>query len=157
MVHRAEVIDKDAALLDKLLSPERFDPKESVLLSGPDPGLNLVNRVRGQRPWPVRERVQIQYNDTVKAGMRVNMKEPGYLILSDSYYPGWRVWVNGMEQRMLRANYAFRAVFLDTGQNQVIFRYLPTSFRIGWWVMMASLAVAGAVLIIHAKAQRPQR
>ena len=34
----------------------------------------------------------------------------GILVLSDTYYPGWRAFVDGVERPILRANHVFRAV-----------------------------------------------
>jgi uncharacterized membrane protein YfhO len=66
--------------------------------------------------------------------MDVTLDRPGYLVLADTYYPGWRVAVNGEEQPILRANHAFRAVALPEGESHVAFRYDPLSFRFGLWI-----------------------
>ena len=55
----------------------------------------------------------------------------GYLVLTDAWFPGWRVWVDGGEQTVWRANHALRAVWLPAGQHDVEFRYVPAAFRWG--------------------------
>lgn len=147
VVHRAQVIESEPDILARVLDPASFDPKDSVVLSGTDPSMKIVERTKGHWPWHARERVEVQSYDSVSASLSVKMDGPGYLVLSDAYYPGWRVWVNGIEQNIIRANYAFRAVFVDHGQNRVVFKYVPASFRIGWWVMIASLAMIGIVVL----------
>ncbi len=61
----------------------------------------------------------------------VEAKSAGYLVLLDSYYPGWRAYLDGNETTILKANYAFRAVPVPPGKHQVAFRYKPQSFYVG--------------------------
>lgn len=61
------------------------------------------------------------------------------LFLSDTYDSGWRASVDGIKTSILRADYAFRAVPLPSGEHTVIFRYQPNSFRWGLFVGFASL------------------
>ena len=56
---------------------------------------------------------------------------PGYLVLSDSYFPGWEARVDGRPARILCANYLVRAVALAAGRHQVVFSYRPWPWRIG--------------------------
>ncbi len=73
--------------------------------------------------------------------IQADLASPGYLVLTDSYYPGWRAFVDGQEQPVLRAEYLFRAVYLTTGSHQVEFRYEPGSFRWGMAISMSTLAL----------------
>jgi len=63
----------------------------------------------------------------------------GYLILTDTYYPGWRACVDGEELSIIRANLLFRAISLSAGQHRVEFSYEPASLRIGVAVSSATL------------------
>ncbi|MDO8692376.1 MAG: YfhO family protein [Dehalococcoidia bacterium] len=73
--------------------------------------------------------------------VQANLASPGYLVLADSYYPGWRAFVDGREQPVLRAEYLFRAVYLPAGAHQVEFRYEPGSFRWGMAISVSTLAL----------------
>ena len=44
--------------------------------------------------------------------VEVGLQREGYLVLADTWYPGWRASVDGRSVPILRANYAFRAVFV---------------------------------------------
>ncbi len=54
-----------------------------------------------------------------------------WLVLTDIYYPGWNVYIDGKKSEILRANYAFRSVKLEAGKHNVVFKYEPFSFTIG--------------------------
>jgi len=58
--------------------------------------------------------------------------EPGYLFLSEAYYPGWMfILDDSVELEPLRANHAFRAVRAPAGRHSLEMVYRPSSFRIG--------------------------
>jgi uncharacterized membrane protein YfhO len=68
------------------------------------------------------------------------------LVLTDLYYPGWRVFVDGNESEIQRVNGLFRGVWLETGRHQIAYRYEPTSFRVGLWMFAGSL-LASLILV----------
>ncbi len=62
----------------------------------------------------------------------------GLLFLSDTYYPGWKAYVDGKETEILRADYAFRAVVVPQGDHKITFIYNPFSFRLGLYLSILS-------------------
>lgn len=72
------------------------------------------------------------------ASFEVNSTARGYFYLSDTWYPGWRAWVNGEEQEILSANYNFRAVEVPKGKSIVSFSYVPTHFYLGFGITFVS-------------------
>ena len=72
---------------------------------------------------------------------------PGWLLLLDNWYPGWRADVNGVRTPIRRADYTFRAVAVPAGKSTVRFTYVPLSFWIGLSVaILSALALAAACL-----------
>lgn len=63
----------------------------------------------------------------------------GYLVISDTWYPGWRAWAAGREAPLLPANYLFRAVPLEKGEQVVVLRYQPVSFYLGALLSLLAL------------------
>jgi len=61
------------------------------------------------------------------------------LFVSDNYFPGWQVEIDGISQKIYRADYAFRAVPVPKGEHQVIFSYEPQSFKIGKMISVITL------------------
>jgi hypothetical protein len=78
-----------------------------------------------------------------EVSINVSMDGEGFLVLTDQYYPGWEVWVDGNRSRILRANYLFRCVALASGEHEVIFRYRPESYLAG-----AILACFGLLILL---------
>lgn len=72
---------------------------------------------------------------------------PAYLVLSDTWFPGWQVRVDGEESALRRADYAFRAVALSAGRHDVEFRYRPASFRLGLVLTVVAACLAGGLAL----------
>jgi hypothetical protein len=91
--------------------------------------------------------------------LRVELPAPGVLVTADPWYPGWTVRVDGEPRRLLRANYAQRAVALDAGVHEVEFRYAAHAWVTGRRVAGAgwALILAGFVLSIFRAVRRPER
>lgn len=63
--------------------------------------------------------------------LAAQMRTPGLVVLSDTYFPGWEASVDGRPAPIVRANYFVRGVYLGSGEHQVVFRYAPRSYRVG--------------------------
>jgi hypothetical protein len=74
--------------------------------------------------------------------LEVDSESPGYLVLSDTDYPGWQATVDDKSSTIYRANGICRAVFVPAGKHTINFRFWPDSFTVGFFF------VAAAVLII---------
>ncbi len=61
----------------------------------------------------------------------VENSTPGWLVLADQWYPGWNAVVNGQPVELYRANYLFKAIWLDAGRQLVEFQYRPVPFMLG--------------------------
>jgi len=70
----------------------------------------------------------------------------GFVILADTYRPGWTATVDGAAARVLRAQWAMRAVAVPAGEHNVVFRYQPTSLRTGAAVTAFSALVVALLL-----------
>lgn len=64
--------------------------------------------------------------------------EPSYLVVADSYFPGWVAEVDGHEAKVVRADYALRAVPVPAGDHHVALRYRPMSFTVGLTVSVVA-------------------
>ena len=79
--------------------------------------------------------------------VEVDAATPGFVVLTDQYYPGWTATVDGSGAEILRANYVFRAVHVPAGRSTVRFSYRPRSVLLGGMISLASgIAVAASAV-----------
>lgn len=136
VVHRAEIVADDEQLLARMRDPA-FDPRQLVLLSA---GEALDASGRG-------EAILTRY-EPEEISITVTSDVPGYLVVFDTFYPGWEAVVDGQPAPLLRADLTFRAVPVPSGRYQVELRYRPAMLRLGLgisaaaWVVWAGLLVA---------------
>ncbi|MCS7208137.1 MAG: YfhO family protein [Fimbriimonadales bacterium] len=65
----------------------------------------------------------------------------GWLLITDTWYPGWVATVNGKPAPLLQANGAFRAVPIPSGDAVVEMRFVPRNFQVGVLLTLFSVAV----------------
>jgi hypothetical protein len=84
----------------------------------------------------------------------VKVREESLLILSDTYFPGWKAYLDGKPVKIFRANYNFRAVSIPPGKHEVKFVYHPLSVKLG--VLVTSLGIIG-ILVMGLSSQFKRR
>lgn len=80
--------------------------------------------------------------------LTVETQQPGFLILTDTFYPGWRAYINGKETPILAANLSQRALVLPEGIHNVRFSYKPASVVLGGRIAMSTLVVIILLMIL---------
>jgi uncharacterized membrane protein YfhO len=61
----------------------------------------------------------------------VTSSQDAWLVLADTWYPGWRAAVDGEATEVLHANFLFRAVRVPAGVHEITFAYRPVSAVVG--------------------------
>lgn len=80
--------------------------------------------------------------------VKLSSTEPGWLVVPDTYDPGWQATVNGNHVPLLRANYAYRAVQVPAGTSEVRMRYIPQGFTVGAAISGAALSGCFALVVV---------
>lgn len=119
--------------------------ENAVILEKPAPSADISTSNPGNA-------VILSYRDQ-KVTCETNSEAPGYVVLLDSFYPGWQAAVDGREAEILRANYCFRAVRVPEGKHRIEFVYRPARFVLGLAITLLTVAGALACIVI-AVAQR---
>lgn len=111
-----------------------LDFKKEVALKGIDQPVSHLGSYQEQK---------ITYSSPNKLIAQVKTDFDGYLVLSDTYFPGWEATVDGQAVPILQANGAFRAIPTTAGTHQVVFEYFPLSLKIGAIVSLLALGSFG--------------
>jgi hypothetical protein len=147
-VHHTRVIAGDEVAIAAMRDPA-FDPARTAILAG---GQEIgTSPTEGDAPQAkaAAQPVTILSYEPEEVLLRASLSVPGYVVLSDSYYPGWRATVDGEPVVIERANLAFRAVHVPAGTHTVRWVYRPTSYRAGLGISAAALlALATAFSIV---------
>lgn len=119
-----------------LLTAPDFDPTAEVLLE------QQASAFPALPPAPRAQHAAISLQDGHnRVTIQVNLENPGYLVLADTWYPGWQATVDGKPAPLMRANYAFRAVWLEAGEHTVEMTYRPRSVLVGGMLSIVALLV----------------
>jgi hypothetical protein len=143
VARRARCVDDATAL--RLLRERAVDVANEVLLA--DCADAPVAAAQG-----VVARAEIRAYESGRVVISAVTDAAAHLVLTDTWYPGWSVRVDGREAPLLRAHHAFRAVALPPGAHEVEFVFSLRGFRTALAVSLLALAVVAAVGVI-----RPRR
>jgi membrane protein YfhO len=139
-VTRARRLDPGGDLATALSDPG-YDPATSVLLDdGASSAVMDHASDDGLEAQGNDEAVVVQESPE-RISMRVEPRERGFLVLADSYAPGWQATLDGRPVPILRADGLFRAVAVPAGGHSVEMTYRPSSVVTGMW-----LGALGALL-----------
>jgi uncharacterized membrane protein YfhO len=110
-----------------------FEPRDTALVEegadrafaplGPDDGVELAE--------PSARRLRIKVRSAAAA----------FLVISDSFYPGWKARLDGETVRLLPANFVQRGLPVPAGEHDLVLTYDPWSFRLGAALSGAALAL----------------
>lgn len=142
MVYQTRVL-KDKDEIEKVLTGEEFDPFNEVILE--DVKSEALN-IKEPRSGAV-ARIKIASYDINNFTIEVDNPADGFLVLSEIYYPGWKAFVDGKETKVLKADYALRAIRLPRGQHRVDFTFDPLSFKIGVLLSLLGFGVLTGTVI----------
>ncbi len=138
------IVAPNGQLRIDLLQNKGFDPSRCLVLEE-----RPTASSPGKGPIPDRDRVRMVSRGLNRMELEVFCQGPRLLFVSETYYPGWKVEVNGREERIYRANHAFRAVTLGPGRHHLLWEYRPNSLLWGAGISAFSLLVLVGSLVFH--------
>ncbi|MDO8671672.1 MAG: YfhO family protein [Dehalococcoidia bacterium] len=141
VVHDATVEPNDEKAL-AMLGADGFDLHKTVILAE-NPGLKLPGP--GARP----SEATFVEKSPDRLLIETQIDSPGILVVSEVFYPGWVVKVDGKPASILRADVALRGVPLEPGKHVIEMNFEPVSVKFGAGVtvltLLASLVLLGGV------------
>ncbi len=140
-------LDGDPAMESALRDPG-WDPLRVVFLAGSRDDQNEPAAV------PVTGSVTVLQDDPTTRRYRVISDGPAYLVISQSWYPGWTARLNGHATALYRANLAFQAVAIPPGESEVTLQYRLNHWRVGLGVTFVALVIAACLILVPRLVQR---
>lgn len=135
LVNHVEIIENRDEMFEIMADPA-FEPAKTCLLEKPLPGPFPGGRGAPEGKADVLKRSN---NEEV---VEVSAEQDSILVLTDTYYPGWYAWIDGIPAEVFPAYAMFRAVRVPEGGHTIVFRFQPWSFRIGVTLSAVTLVVA---------------
>ena len=152
IVHRAVVAGDDETAL-ALMQDTTFDPAAEIVLAADERKRQLVGVIGEQATGDLASTHIVSYKPEA-VEIEAELATPGYMVLTDAWYPGWEATVDGEPATIQRADILFRAVALDAGRHRIVFTFRPVSLRIGAGTSLAGLILVAAQSLLLSKADR---
>lgn len=135
---RIRFVKKTLCLERKKRSDEQYDEVIKLMKDNEADIRNLAivesNSCDEREYSPEKARIIENYFNDQKVSFVYSSPEEQYGFLSDVFYPGWKIYINGQRGEINPANLAFRGFKLPEGENvKVEIKYQSWTFTIGLW------------------------
>jgi hypothetical protein len=137
LVGRAEVEPDSIAVLNRFIAGAE-DP-HAVAYVSEGPGLD------GSPGW-VGGSVRWLEGSNHSVRLEVDAPARSLLVLTDTWYPGWKASVDGHPVQIRRVNWHFKGVYLEPGRHRVRFDYRPRGLVPA--AVVSGLALAGLIGVV---------
>ncbi|NIT57847.1 MAG: YfhO family protein, partial [Aliifodinibius sp.] len=147
IVHQTDIVPDVDSAIAKLRDPT-FDVSTTMVRVAHDGETNEMISLGQADP---EDRVTIIDYTPEQIELATNTKSAGWLVLMDTYYPGWQAWIDETQTEIMEVNIMFRAVELPAGKHKLVLVYRPQSFYRGALLSGVSLLIVALLLIIKPK------
>ena len=146
IVHRA-LVERDVDSILRIMGSPGFDPASMVVLEEAAPG-----GFAPATPPPSPGRAAITNYGEDRIEIVADLPANGWLVVSNTFYPGWEATSDGRPVRLQRADCAVIALPLEAGRHTVVLEYRPSSIArgkiltlLGLMLSVSGMAVAAYV------------
>jgi hypothetical protein len=141
-VDRAEVLGSEDEVLARMVRAD-FDPRSAVLLSASAP----VPEASGRSDGGPSARIAVSRPRPEHFVIDASVPRAGYLVVTETRYPGWRALLDGHDALLETAYATFDAVAVPAGRHRLELVYAPLAERVGrdisaaTWTILLVLAL----------------
>ncbi|MDQ2806239.1 MAG: YfhO family protein [Chloroflexota bacterium] len=128
LVHDAVVEPDDATVIGKLLNGTVLGWHSILLAAGTGRSSKTPSTLEAGNPG---ESATITRYTPNEIAATLDVREAGWAVLSDNWYPGWTATLDGQAVPVQRADTIFRAVPVPPGKHLLVLRFLPTDLFTG--------------------------
>src|SRR5262249_39398422 len=105
-----------------------YNPRDIAWIEGAEREL-VLSRLSGAGRDPS-ETVRVVRDDPGTVELVAHLTTPGLVVLADTYYPGWRLTVDGRAAEILQTNGSMRGALVRAGEHRLVYRYDPDSLKV---------------------------
>ncbi len=150
LVHDAR-IEADGQKTVDIISTFGIEPRHTVMLASGTPVTSAAPGTAETQASPTGESVRATRYTANAVDISVNATSPGWVVLTDVWYPGWQAKVDGLDVPVEQADYAYRAIKVETGQHTISMQFRPNSWTTGRLIsLLSALAVIGGLAVLLA-------
>jgi hypothetical protein len=137
----------------RLADGRPFDPYRTALtdVSGSNDG---TERLDGHGREGATGRVVIERESDGSLSLATETPGDRFLVVAESFYPGWKAFIDGERVPIVRTNVAFQGVAIPAGNHRVLFSFASTSLRIGVALAAAGIALLALYFMFVLRARR---
>ncbi len=110
-----------------LVKKADFDPDKAVILEWAFATEDVSQNAKGTADL-------IETDNPNIVAVESSAPVDGWVVLSDTWFPGWRASIDDEPVEIYRADFIFRAVRVPAGEHYIRFEYRPVSFQIGLYL-----------------------
>ena len=123
-VHQIKGVPLNTDLGNILMQPDN-DLRQIAFSSANTSGGALLQSCPGV------ENVSVIRHRSSEVWIEASLQCRGMVILADTYYPGWKAWVDGRSAPIREVDGMLRGVVVEAGNHKIEMRYQPWSIRLG--------------------------
>jgi Ca2+/Na+ antiporter len=127
------IVENSLEKVAKILEDSTFDIATNVIIDQ-EPEIPINGNVG-------KYSIMLSEYSINKIVLDVKTNENGILVLSEVYYPNWKVFIDDVEKPMLRCYYSLRGVSIEKGEHTVVFKYIDKDFQIGAIISLIALTI----------------
>ncbi len=151
-VGSVELASSPREAFDMVMPEAGFDPREAAIVES----FNEIETVTDPDAT-----VEVTNYDARNMEFILNRREPGFLVLSEIYYPpGWTARLNNEEIQIHKTNYLLRGFEIPAGEHTLELAFNPTSHiwgsRISWAANLAQWLIGAGLLAGWWRRRRPK-
>ncbi len=151
MVYSYEIVDDEGRIPPTMWS-DNFDYAKTIILEE-KPGIDALP-LSDSVAWTAK----ITGYGLNEITVDVSSERDGFLVLSEIHYPWWKATVDGTPAKLLRADYALRAIEVPAGEHHVRCSYDSRPFKTGRLISLLCLcATAGLCMAAVAGRAREKK
>ncbi len=129
-VDRVELAESPRDAFNRILPDQGFDPREVAVVEWFS-DIEVIEDPEAE--------VEILSYTARNMDFRISRSEPGFLVLSEIYYPpGWEAQLNGEEIAIHKTNYLLRGFEIPPGEHTLALSFNPNSHIIGSQISWAA-------------------